>query len=191
MDWKTRPKRTGPKPDIRDIIGRWGEGSARRLRAGCCGRLAQCAGTADVSSRGSFPSASPSSSVPTWGKLQRSSSIRRSRLRHTTRCSSRPVASLVMGWCGLCCSPTGCIREGLPMSREPALLTSAGRMPERSQHRVSEGRMPKANVRRRDMGSPEPCCLRRGFFQEDAHLSELLVAFRHELVGRLGDQASE
>jgi hypothetical protein len=35
------------------------------------------------------------------------------------------------------------IREGLPVSREPALLTSAGRMPERSQHRVSEGRMPK------------------------------------------------
>ena len=34
------------------------------------------------------------------------------------------------------------IREGLPVSREPALLTSAGRMPERSQHRVSEGRMP-------------------------------------------------
>ena len=29
------------------------------------------------------------------------------------------------------------------MSREPALLTSAGRMPKRSQHRVSEGRMPK------------------------------------------------
>ena len=28
---------------------------------------------------------------------------------------------------------------GLPMPREPALLTSAGRMPERSQHRVSEG----------------------------------------------------
>jgi hypothetical protein len=25
------------------------------------------------------------------------------------------------------------------MAREPALLTSAGRMPERSQHRVSEG----------------------------------------------------
>jgi len=25
------------------------------------------------------------------------------------------------------------------MSREPALLTSVGRMPERSQHRVSEG----------------------------------------------------
>ena len=33
----------------------------------------------------------------------------------------------------------GIIREGLPMSREPALLTSAGRMPERSQHRASEG----------------------------------------------------
>ena len=32
-----------------------------------------------------------------------------------------------------------CIREGLPVPREPALLTSAGRMPERSQHRVSEG----------------------------------------------------
>ena len=31
------------------------------------------------------------------------------------------------------------VREGLPMPREPALLTSAGRMPERSQHRVSEG----------------------------------------------------
>ena len=37
------------------------------------------------------------------------------------------------------------IREGLPMSREPALLTSAGRMPKRrrsgwrSQHRASEG----------------------------------------------------
>ena len=34
------------------------------------------------------------------------------------------------------------IREGLPMPREPALLTSGGRMPERGQHRVSEGRMP-------------------------------------------------
>jgi len=29
------------------------------------------------------------------------------------------------------------------VSREPALLTSVGRMPERSQHRVSEGRMPE------------------------------------------------
>ena len=42
------------------------------------------------------------------------------------------------------------------MSREPALLTSAGRMPERSQHRVSVGRMPRANVRRRGVGRPEP-----------------------------------
>jgi hypothetical protein len=59
----------------------------------------------------------------------------------------------------------GIIREGLPMSREPALLTSAGRMPERSQHRVSEGQrapirlgglVDEANVRRRGMGSPEP-----------------------------------
>jgi hypothetical protein len=37
----------------------------------------------------------------------------------------------------ICCD--GYIREGLPMPREPALLTSAGRMPERSQHRVSAG----------------------------------------------------
>jgi hypothetical protein len=53
--------------------------------------------------------------------------------------------------------------EGLPMPREPALLTSAGRMPERSQHRVSEGQrapirlgglVDVANVRRRGMGSP-------------------------------------
>jgi hypothetical protein len=51
------------------------------------------------------------------------------------------------------------------MSREPALLTSAGRMPERSQHRVSGGQrapirvrglVDEANVRRRGMGSPEP-----------------------------------
>jgi hypothetical protein len=51
------------------------------------------------------------------------------------------------------------------MSREPALLTSAGRMPERSQHRVSEGQrapirlgglVDVANVRRRGVGSPEP-----------------------------------
>jgi hypothetical protein len=33
-------------------------------------------------------------------------------------------------------------RAGLATSREPALLTSVGRMPERSQHRVSGGRMP-------------------------------------------------
>ena len=48
------------------------------------------------------------------------------------------------------------IREGLPMSREPALLTSAGRMPkrrrsgQRSQHRVSEGQ--RAPIRRRRIG---------------------------------------
>ena len=30
-------------------------------------------------------------------------------------------------------------REGLPMPLEPALLASAGRMPKRSQHRVSGG----------------------------------------------------
>ncbi len=95
---KTGRKRTGPKPDIRDIIGRWGEGCARRFRDGCCGQLAQHAGPADVSSRGSFPSASLGSSVPVRGKLQCSSSIRRSRLRHSTRCSSRPVASLDEGF---------------------------------------------------------------------------------------------
>jgi len=42
------------------------------------------------------------------------------------------------------------------MSREPALLTSAGRMPERSQHRVSEGRMPERTSGRRGMGNPGP-----------------------------------
>ena len=41
--------------------------------------------------------------------------------------------------------PQNCFagREGLPVSREPALLTSAGRMPKRSQHRVSVGRIRK------------------------------------------------
>ena len=52
---KTCRKRIRPKPDIRDIIGRWGEGCARRLRDGCLSQRAQHAGTADVSSRGSFP----------------------------------------------------------------------------------------------------------------------------------------
>jgi hypothetical protein len=97
---KTGRKRIGPKPDIRDIIGRWGEGCARRFRDGCLSQRAQHAGTADVSSRGSFPSASLGSSVPVRGKLQCSSSIRRSRLRHSTRCSSRPVASLDEGFKG-------------------------------------------------------------------------------------------
>jgi len=56
------------------------------------------------------------------------------------------------------------IREGLAGPREPALLTSAGRMPERSQHRVSEGQrapirlgglVDVANVRRWGPVSPE------------------------------------
>ena len=41
------------------------------------------------------------------------------------------------------------------MPREPALLTSAGRMPKRSQHRASEGMDAVASVRRRGVGSPE------------------------------------
>jgi hypothetical protein len=40
------------------------------------------------------------------------------------------------------------------MPREPALLTSAGRMPERSQHRVSEGQ--DAHSERPAMGSGQP-----------------------------------
>ena len=48
----------------------------------------------------------------------------------------------------------GCIREGLAGPREPALLTSAGRMPERSQHRVSEGQ--DAHSERPAMGSGQP-----------------------------------
>jgi hypothetical protein len=56
--------------------------------------------------------------------------------RHSNRSPPAPAG----GFYGI-----GNIREGLPMSREPALLTSVGRMPERrrsgcrSQHRVSEG----------------------------------------------------
>jgi hypothetical protein len=42
------------------------------------------------------------------------------------------------------------------MPREPALLTNAGRMPERSQHRASEGMDAVASVRRRGVGTPEP-----------------------------------
>ena len=45
--------------------------------------------------------------------------------------------------------------EGLPVPREPALAASAGRMPKRSRHRVSEAQEGAANVRRRGMGSPE------------------------------------
>ena len=46
------------------------------------------------------------------------------------------------------------IREGLAGPREPALLTSAGRMPERSQHRVSEGQDGRSE--RPAMGSGRP-----------------------------------
>jgi hypothetical protein len=42
------------------------------------------------------------------------------------------------------------------MPREPALLTSVGRMPKRSQHRASEGMDTVASVRRRGLGGPEP-----------------------------------
>ena len=41
--------------------------------------------------------------------------------------------------CGPGVGGTSIIHEGLPMDRETALLTSADRMPERSQHRVSGG----------------------------------------------------
>ena len=85
------------------------------------------------------------------------------------------------------------------MSREPALLTSAGRMPERSQHRVSEGQRAPIRPRRIGRRSERPATghgqprtvLRRGFFQEHAHPPELLVAFRHEGFGGLVDQASQ
>ena len=46
------------------------------------------------------------------------------------------------------------IREGLAGPQEPALLTSAGRMPERSQHRVSGGQDGRSE--RPAMGSGQP-----------------------------------
>ena len=46
------------------------------------------------------------------------------------------------------------IREGLAGPQEPALLTSAGRMPERSQHRVSGGLDGRSE--RPAMGSGQP-----------------------------------
>ena len=76
------------------------------------------------------------------------------------------------------------------MSREPALLTSAGRMLERSQHRVSEGQDGRSERPATGHGQPRTV-LRRGFFQEDAHPPELLVAFGDEGFGRLVDQASQ
>jgi hypothetical protein len=42
------------------------------------------------------------------------------------------------------------------MPIEPALLASAGRMPERASMERPEGRMPKGSVRRDGMGNPEP-----------------------------------
>jgi len=46
------------------------------------------------------------------------------------------------------------IREGLAGPQEPALLTSGGRMPERSQHRVSGGLDGRSE--RPAMGSGQP-----------------------------------
>ena len=42
------------------------------------------------------------------------------------------------------------------MPREPALLTSAGRMPERSQHRVSEGQDARSERPATGCGHPLP-----------------------------------
>ena len=49
--------------------------------------------------------------------------------------------------------------EGLPVPREPALLASAGRMPKRSQHRVSEGQ--DARSERPATGHWQPRAARR------------------------------
>ena len=49
---------------------------------------------------------------------------------------------------------TGESSEGLPVPREPALLTSAARMAKRGQHRASEGPEPVASVRRWARGAP-------------------------------------
>ena len=73
---KTGWKRTRPKPDIRDIIGRWGEGCARRLRDGWFG--AARAPSPDVrygilpalvSNAGSRDMGSPSRMTPTLETL--------------------------------------------------------------------------------------------------------------------------
>ena len=55
-------------------------------------------------------------------------------------------------------------REGLPMSREPALLTSAGRMPERSQHRVSAGQDGRSERPAMGHGQPRPKAGNYGLF---------------------------
>jgi len=54
---------------------------------------------------------------------------------------------------------TGGRSEGLPVPREPALLASAGRMPKRSQHRVSEGQ--DARSERPATGHWQPRAARR------------------------------
>jgi len=48
------------------------------------------------------------------------------------------------------------IEGGVARAISPALQASAGRMPKRSLHGVSEGRMPVANVRRDGTGKPDP-----------------------------------
>jgi len=95
--WKTGSERTGPKPDIRDIIGRWGQGCARRLRADCWDYSPNTPGR-QMSPRGDL-SLQPRSAVRC--SLGESSNARRASADPgfaTRRCSSRSVASLVMGW---------------------------------------------------------------------------------------------
>jgi len=46
--------------------------------------------------------------------------------------------------------------RGAARAREPALLASAGRMPKRSRHRVSEGQDARSERPAMGMGSPEP-----------------------------------
>ena len=47
-------------------------------------------------------------------------------------------------------------KRGAARAQEPALLASAGRMPKRSQHRVSEGQDARSERPAMGMGSPEP-----------------------------------
>jgi hypothetical protein len=54
----------------------------------------------------------------------------------------------------------GKIREGLAGPREPALLTSAGRMPKRSQHRASEGQDVRSERPATGHGQPRTACRR-------------------------------
>ena len=66
-----------------------------------------------------------------------------------------PIPSLALRVWLLRHAPCG-IREGLPVPQEPALLTSAGRMPERSQHRVSEGQDVRSERPATGCGQPRP-----------------------------------